>query len=105
MLVNASWPNSLMALQAFSSDRVVTPEGVRPAALLVAGERIQAVVSRDQVPAAARLTDFGNAAVLPGLVDSQIHINEPGRTEWEGFATGSRAAAAGGYTLVADMPL
>jgi allantoinase len=104
MLAGASRP-FLMELQAFSSERVVTPEGIRPATVLVEREIIQAVVGRDQVPAAARLTDFGNLAILPGLVDSHVHINEPGRTDWEGFATGSRAAAAGGYTLIADMPL
>jgi len=94
-----------MERQAFSSERVVTPEGIRPAAILVDGQTIHAVIERHQVPASARLTDFGRAAILPGLVDSHVHINEPGRTEWEGFATGSRAAAAGGYTLIADMPL
>ena len=104
-MLDTSGSNSLMELRAFSAERVVTPEGAGPAALIVAGETIQAVVGRDQIPAAARLTDFGNAAILPGLVDSHVHINEPGRTEWEGFATGSRAAAAGGHTLIADMPL
>jgi len=51
------------------------------------------------------LTDFGDAVVLPGLVDSHVHINEPGRTEWEGFETATRAAAAGGVTMLVDMPL
>lgn len=94
-----------MSLRAFLSRRVVTPEGVRPASLLVEGERIQDVVARDQVPAQAETQDFGDAAILPGLVDSHIHINDPGRAEWEGFETATRAAAAGGYTLLVDMPL
>jgi allantoinase len=94
-----------MTLQAFLSRRVVTPEGVRPAAILVDGEQIKAVVPADQVPAHAQVHDFGEAAILPGLVDSHVHINEPGRTEWEGFETGTRAAAAGGYTMLVDMPL
>jgi allantoinase len=84
---------------------VVRPEGIRPAAILVEGETIQAVVSSDQVPPHAAVHDFGNAAILPGLVDSHVHINDPGRAEWEGFDTATRAAAAGGYTFLVDMPL
>jgi len=85
---------------------VVTPEGIRPAAILVEGERIRGVVSPDQIPADGyKIHDFGEAAILPGLVDSHVHINDPGRTEWEGFETATRAAAAGGYTLLVDMPL
>lgn len=94
-----------MQLQAFISRRVVTPEGVRPAAILVEGEKIQAVVSPDQIPKTFETFDFGDAAILPGLVDSHVHINDPGRAEWEGFDTATRAAAAGGCTLLVDMPL
>ena len=94
-----------MTLQAFVSRHVVTGEAVRPAALLVDEGRIQAVTAADQVPAHAQIHDFGEAVILPGLVDSHVHINEPGRTDWEGFANATRAAAAGGYTLLADMPL
>jgi len=93
-------------VQAFLSQRVVTQQGARPAAILVEGETIKAVVPPDQLPrAACEIRDFGNLAILPGLVDSHVHINEPGRTEWEGFETATRAAAAGGYTLLVDMPL
>jgi len=91
--------------QAFRSQRVVTPEGLRPAALLVAGEKIVALHHWDEVPDGIACTDFGNLVLLPGLVDSHVHINEPGRTEWEGFYTATRAAAAGGVTLLVDMPL
>lgn len=69
------------------------------------GEQIEAVVALDQVPSHAEIHDFGDAAILPGLVDSHVHINDPGRAEWEGFETATRAAAAGGYTFLVDMPL
>ncbi len=94
-----------MERQAFLSRRVVTPEGIRPAAVLVEGEKIGVVVSPDQVPKDYETHDFGEAVILPGLVDSHVHINDPGRAEWEGFDTATRAAAAGGYTLLVDMPL
>jgi allantoinase len=95
----------VLNLQAFVARRVITPEGIRPAAILVQGEQIQAVVSPDQVSDRYKIHDFGEAAILPGLVDSHVHINDPGRAEWEGFETATRAGAAGGYTLLVDMPL
>jgi allantoinase len=91
--------------KAFVSRRVVTAEGIRAAAILVEAERIQSVILPDQVPESYTVHDFGDAAILPGLVDSHVHINDPGRSEWEGFETATRAAAAGGYTLLVDMPL
>ena len=94
-----------MRLQAFLSRRLVTSDGVQPGAMLVEGEKIRAILPMDEVPPAAQRHDFGEAAILPGLVDSHAHINEPGRTDWEGFETGTRAAAAGGYTMIVDMPL
>ena len=92
-------------MQAFVSDRIVTPEGTRRAALLVEGERIRAVCAPEEIPADTPITDLGRRAILPGLVDTHVHINQPGRTEWEGFATATRAAAAGGCTTLVDMPL
>jgi allantoinase len=92
-------------MQAFASDRLVLPDREIPGALLVEGETIHSIVPREKIPADTPVVDFGALAILPGLVDSHIHINEPGRTEWEGFATATRAAAAGGYTLLVDMPL
>ncbi|MET7872313.1 allantoinase AllB [Streptomyces cyaneofuscatus] len=88
------------------STRVVTPEGTRPATVAVAGGTIDAVLPYDtEVPAGARLEDFGDDVLLPGLVDTHVHVNDPGRTEWEGFWTATRAAAAGGITTLLDMPL
>jgi allantoinase len=94
-----------LGLHAYLSRRIVTPEGIRTAAILVEGEQIKAVVEPGDVPAAAVPEDFGDAALLPGLVDSHVHINEPGRTDWGGFHTVTRGAAAGGYTMLVDMPL
>jgi allantoinase len=88
------------------STRVVTSEGTRPAVVAVDGGTIDAVLPYDtEVPAGARLQDFGDDVLLPGLVDTHVHVNDPGRTEWEGFWTATRAAAAGGITTLLDMPL
>ncbi|MFJ8016903.1 allantoinase AllB [Streptomyces sp. NPDC096339] len=88
------------------STRVITPEGTRAASVAVAGGKIAAVLPHDaDVPAGARLQDFGDDVLLPGLVDTHVHVNDPGRTEWEGFWTATRAAAAGGITTILDMPL
>jgi allantoinase len=94
-----------MAVQAFTSSRVVLPGKIGPFAVLVEDQRIVGVVPRSEIPRSVPATDFGDLAILPGLVDSHIHINEPGRTDWEGFRTATRAAAAGGYTILVDMPL
>jgi allantoinase len=87
------------------SRRVVFPDGVREAAIAIRGEKIAAVLDPANVPAGATVVDVGDAVIMPGLVDTHAHINEPGRTEWEGFETATRACAAGGITTVVDMPL
>jgi len=88
------------------STRVITPEGERAAAIAVTDGRITAVLPYDApVPPGARVTDAGDDVVLPGLVDTHVHVNDPGRTHWEGFWTATRAAAAGGVTTLIDMPL
>src|SRR5277367_4856891 len=94
-----------MTLQAFVSNRVVTPDAIRPAALLVEGEKIRDVIAPNQIPPHAEVHNFAASVILPGLVDSHVHINDPGRSDWEGFDTATRADAAGGYTLLVDMPL
>jgi len=90
---------------AVASRRVVTPEGTRTAAVIISGGRIEAIVNRDHVPSEVPVEDFDDLVISPGLVDAHVHINEPGRTDWEGFATATRAAAAGGVTTLVDMPL
>jgi len=90
---------------AFISKRIVTPQGTQPGALLVEGEKIRATCKPSEIPVDAIVHDCGNNALLPGLVDTHVHINQPGRTEWEGFRTATQAAAAGGYTTLVDMPL
>jgi allantoinase len=90
---------------AFISKRIVTPRGTQPGVLLVEGQTIQAICQPSDIPINAVIHDCGNEALLPGLVDTHVHINEPGRTEWEGFLTATKAAAAGGFTTLVDMPL
>jgi len=87
------------------SRRVVMPSGVGPATVCVRDGTIVAVEGHGADVGAARVVDVGDDALLPGLVDTHVHVNEPGRTEWEGFETATRAAAAGGVTTIVDMPL
>ncbi len=87
------------------SRRSVLPDGTRPAAVAVSGQAIAAIGGYGERLEARQDADLGDLALLPGLVDTHVHVNEPGRTEWEGFATATRAAAAGGVTTICDMPL
>src|ERR687888_2307060 len=84
---------------------LVTEGGVYPADLAIGDGRIAAILAPGERCAAAAELDARGLHVLPGLIDNHVHFNEPGRTDWEGFETGSRAAAAGGVTTVLDMPL
>jgi len=87
------------------SERVVLPDGMRPAAIHVQDGRIVGVAAHGERVAGVPELNAGELVVLPGLVDTHVHINDPGREEWEGFAHATRAAAAGGVTTVVDMPL
>jgi allantoinase len=91
--------------RAFVSTRVLVDGALRPAAVLVADGKIVDVVAPKDRPAHVDVVDFVDDVILPGLVDSHVHVNEPGRTAWEGFATATQAAAAGGVTALVDMPL
>ena len=81
------------------------PDGIRPAAILIREGRIEAVVDHRERPSGVVEIDAGEHAVLPGIVDTHVHINDPGRAGWEGFEHATRAAAAGGVTTLVDMPL
>ena len=87
------------------SRRAVLPEGTRAAAVAVSGPVIAAIEDYGAPLEASGDVDLGDLPLLPGLVDTHVHVNEPGRTEWEGFATATSAAAAGGVTTICDMPL
>ncbi|MEA2632198.1 MAG: allantoinase [Chloroflexota bacterium] len=100
-----SRPERAESVWALRSRLVVTPSGVRDSAVVVRGEVIDSLVTPDRLDPSWPVEDVGDLVVLPGLVDAHVHINEPGRTEWEGFATATRAAAAGGITTRVDMPL
>jgi allantoinase len=91
--------------KAIRSSRIITPDGVRPGTVIISHGKILAVTADSEDLADTQTYDVGDHMVLPGLVDAHAHLNEPGRTEWEGFATGTKAAAAGGYTTIVDMPL
>ena len=87
------------------SSRVLLDGTLKPATIDVDDGRITAIRAGDAPATAAPLVDVGSLLLTPGIVDSHVHINEPGRTEWEGFETATQAAAAGGITCVVDMPL
>jgi allantoinase len=85
--------------------RILTPEGERAAAIHIRGGVIAAVSAFEDVAPGIPIHEAGDSVVMPGLVDTHVHINEPGRTDWEGFSTATRGAAAGGVTTIVEMPL
>ncbi|MDE2512190.1 MAG: allantoinase AllB, partial [Elusimicrobia bacterium] len=85
--------------------RIYTPKGFIPGAVLISEGKIVDVVGHNDVPSGTAIRETGDLAVIPALVDTHVHVNEPGRTEWEGFVTATAAAAAGGIGTIVDMPL
>lgn len=98
-------------ISVWTSTRAVIDGAVTPATIVVSAElgkiiRIdKEILPKSHFPRNVEYTDYSPNILLPGLVDAHVHLNEPGRTEWEGFWTGTRAAAFGGVTTVIDMPL
>ncbi|KAK0097750.1 hypothetical protein PV326_014053 [Microctonus aethiopoides] len=106
--------NMSLTIQAFASQRTVLEDEISPAIVVVANGKIVDVVRGridEKIADVKRkysgiiVEDFGSSVLMPGLVDSHVHVNEPGRTHWEGFYTATKAAAAGGVTTIVDMPL
>jgi allantoinase len=85
------------------SHRVVLPDGIRPAAIVIRDGEIAEIGPHDFI--SEHTFDYGDSVIMPGIVDTHVHINEPGRTEWEGFETATMSAAAGGVTTIIEMPL
>src|SRR6266550_2568046 len=85
--------------------RIVLPDGERPASIHIDNGVIVAVRDYAPIVRGDEIVDAGECVVIPGLVDTHVHVNEPGRADWEGFPTATAAAAAGGITTIIDMPL
>jgi allantoinase len=83
----------------------VLPGCVKPACVVFQNGVIESVLAHGEAPPQAELNEYGEQYILPGLIDAHIHVNDPGRADWEGFETATRAAAAGGFTCIVDMPL
>ena len=94
-----------MSHSALHSTRVITPTGVIEATLILADGKIQDVLSGRVEQEGIPFESVGDKVIMPGVIDAHVHINEPGRTEWEGFETATKAAAAGGITTLIEMPL
>ncbi len=88
-----------------TSKKVCLDGVLKQAWILIEGEKISDVFESEPEDVASNIVDVGDLVVLPGLVDTHVHLNEPGREEWEGFETATHAAAAGGITSLVDMPL
>lgn len=92
-------------MKAFHSTRVVLPEGIKEAVVMVADGVIENIVDSLRETSDVEVIELGDKILMPGVVDTHVHINEPGRAEWEGFDSATKAAIAGGLTTLVDMPL
>jgi len=92
-------------VKAFHSTRVVLPDGIREAVVWVHDGQIKEVLPVLPLESGFEVIELGDKILMPGVIDPHVHINEPGRTEWEGFDTATKAAIAGGVTTLVDMPL
>ena len=89
-----------------SSDRILTEKGIIPAIIEIEHDKISNILPSDYpIKENHKVENYGNLLIIPGVVDIHVHINEPGRTEWEGFETATKAAGCGGVTTLIDMPL
>lgn len=84
-------------------NKILTPEGLKKAFVLISDGRIMNIVP--ELPDTLPVTDIGDKILMPGITDPHVHINEPGRTSWEGFETATLSAITGGITTLVDMPL
>ena len=90
---------------AIKSKRVALPLGIEEAIVVINNGKITAIVKNSSEISDCTIIDIGNKVLMPGVIDPHIHINEPGRTDWEGFDSATKAAIAGGLTTLVDMPL
>lgn len=90
---------------AIKSNKVVTPNGIQPAIVLISDGIIWDIVASLNTGIDCQTIELGDKILFPGVIDTHVHINEPGRTDWEGFDTATRSAIAGGITTLVDMPL
>ncbi len=94
------------AEKAIHSKRVLLPDGIRDVTLLIGNGTILSIEpGKWSAPKGFPFIEAGESLIMPGLIDSHVHINEPGRTDLEGFESMTKAAAAGGITTLVDMPL
>jgi allantoinase len=83
----------------------MTPEGIRAASVHIEGARVARIAAYSDTGESSEIVEAGESIVMAGVIDTHVHVNDPGRTEWEGFETATHAAAAGGITTILDMPL